>query len=51
MQECSKHRGCEGSSGNFSSIATMMNMADGCIDVYSGNDDQIVPLLSMAARA
>ena len=39
--------GVKEASGNFSSIATMMNMADGCIDVYSGNDDQIVPLLSM----
>ena len=28
----------------------MMNMADGCIDVYSGNDDQIVPLLSMGGK-
>lgn len=26
------------------------DMADGCIDVYSGNDDQIVPLLSMGGK-
>ena len=28
-------------SGNISNIATMLAMADGCVDVYSGNDDQI----------
>ena len=42
--------GVKEASGNFSSIATMMNMADGCIDVYSGNDNQIVPLLSMGGK-
>lgn len=42
--------GVKEASGNFSSVATMMNMADGCIDVYSGNDDQIVPLLSMGGK-
>ena len=42
--------GVKEASGNFSSIVTMMNMADGCIDVYSGNDDQIVPLLSMGGK-
>ena len=42
--------GVKEASGNFSSIATMMNMADGCIDVYSGNDDQIVPLLSVGGK-
>ena len=42
--------GVKEASGNFSSIATMMNKADGCIDVYSGNDDQIVPLLSMGGK-
>lgn len=34
-------------SGNISQAATLMNLADGCIDMYSGNDDQIVPLLSL----
>ena len=42
--------GVKEASGNFSSIATMMNMADGFIDVYSVNDDQIVPLLSMGGK-
>ncbi len=42
--------GVKEASGNFSSIATMMNMADGCIDLYSGNDDQIVPILAMGGK-
>ena len=42
--------GVKEASGNFSSIATMMHMADGCLDLYSGNDDQIVPVLSMGGK-
>ncbi len=42
--------GVKEASGNFSSIATMMQMADGCIDLYSGNDDQVVPLLAMGGK-
>ena len=34
-------------SGNISQIAQLMNLAEGCIDLYSGNDDQITPLLSL----
>ena len=34
-------------SGNISQIADLASMADGCIDIYSGNDDQILPLLSL----
>ena len=34
-------------SGNISQIAKLMQLADGCIDLYSGNDDQIVPVLSL----
>lgn len=37
-------------SGNISQVAELMYLADGCIDVYSGNDDQIVPLLSLGAK-
>lgn len=42
--------GVKEASGNFSAIATMMNLADGCVDVYSGNDDQIVPLLALGGK-
>ena len=34
-------------SGNISRIAKLFQLADGCIDVYSGNDDQIVPIMSL----
>ncbi len=36
-------------SGDISKAATMMHLADGCLDMYSGNDDQIVPLMSLGA--
>ena len=34
-------------SGNFSAIAHLADLADGKIDIYSGNDDQVVPLCSL----
>ena len=34
-------------SGNISQVAKIMNLTDGKIDIYSGNDDQVVPLLSL----
>ena len=34
-------------SGNISQIAKLAHLADGCIDIYSGNDDQIVPIMSL----
>ena len=42
--------GVKEASGNFSAMATMMNLADGRIDLYSGNDDQIVPLLALGGK-
>ena len=37
-------------SGDISQVATLMQLADGCIDLYSGNDDQIVPMMSLGAK-
>ncbi len=34
-------------SGNISQIAHLAAIAKGCVDIYSGNDDQIVPILSL----
>lgn len=34
-------------SGNISQIAQLAAIADGCVDIYSGNDDQIVPILAL----
>ena len=37
-------------SGNISQVAKIMTLTDGNIDLYSGNDDQIVPMLSLGAK-
>ena len=42
--------GIKESSGNISQIAKVMNLTDGKIDLYSGNDDQIVPILSLGGK-
>jgi len=34
-------------SGNISQIATLMQMAEGRLDLYSGNDDQITPVMAL----
>lgn len=39
--------GIKEASGNIGQVARLAALADGCIDIYSGNDDQIVPLLSL----
>lgn len=39
--------GIKEASGNISQVAEIMNLTDGNIDLYSGNDDQIVPILSL----
>lgn len=36
--------------GNISQIGHLFAIANGDIDVYSGNDDQIVPLLSLGSK-
>lgn len=42
--------GVKEASGNISQVAKIMEMTDGNIDLYSGNDDQIVPLLSLGGK-
>lgn len=42
--------GVKEASGNFSAIARMMHLSEGKMDLYSGNDDQIVPLLSLGGK-
>lgn len=42
--------GVKEASANFSAIAEIMQLADGCVDLYSGNDDQIVPLLALGGK-
>ena len=42
--------GIKEASGNIGQVARIMALTDGNIDLYSGNDDQIVPLLSLGGR-
>lgn len=42
--------GVKEASGNISQIARLASIADGCVDIYSGNDDQIVPILSLGGK-
>ncbi len=39
--------GIKEASGNIAQVASLMNLTEGNIDLYSGNDDQILPLLSL----
>ena len=39
--------GVKEASGNISQIAHLAALAKGCVDIYSGNDDQIVPIMSL----
>ncbi len=42
--------GVKDATGDIGSVADLMALTDGKIDVYSGNDDQIVPLLSLGGK-
>ncbi len=42
--------GIKEASGNISQVAKIMSLTDGQIDLYSGNDDQIVPILSLGGK-
>lgn len=42
--------GVKDATGNLSQVAKLMALAKGTVDVYSGNDDQIVPVLSLGGK-
>lgn len=42
--------GVKDATGNLSQVAKMMSLAKGKVDLYSGNDDQIVPILSLGGK-
>lgn len=42
--------GIKEASGNISQVAKLMSLAKGKIDLYSGNDDQIVPIMSLGGK-
>ena len=39
--------GIKEASGNIAQVAEIMNLTDGNIDMYSGNDEMVVPILSL----
>ncbi len=42
--------GVKDATGDISKVAKLMALAKGTVDVYSGNDDQIVPILSLGGK-
>lgn len=42
--------GIKEASGNISQVAQLMHACDGRVDLYSGNDDQIVPVLALGGK-
>lgn len=47
FHEAENITGIKEASGNIAQVAEIMHLTDGKIDLYSGNDDQIVPILSL----
>lgn len=39
--------GVKEASGNISQIAHLAAIGEGCVDIYSGNDDQILPIMAL----
>ena len=39
--------GVKDATGNITQTIKMMSLAEGCVDLYSGDDDQIVPIMSV----
>lgn len=42
--------GVKEASGDLSQVATLLSLSQGDIDVYSGNDDQIVPIVALGGK-
>lgn len=42
--------GVKDATGNISMTAKLMSLADGCVDLYSGDDNQVVPLLALGGK-
>lgn len=42
--------GVKDATGDLSEVAEVLSLADGKIDLYSGNDDQITPVLSLGGK-
>lgn len=49
-KEASNVVGIKEASGDLSQVAMLMSIMDGRLDLYSGNDDQIVPIMSFGGK-
>ncbi len=50
---CQEHEnivGVKDATDNFSQLAKLMSLAKGSVDVYSGNDNQILPMMALGAK-
>ncbi len=45
--DCENIVGIKEASGNISQVAKLAKQAGGILDIYSGNDDQVIPILSL----
>lgn len=50
MKNCNNVVGMKEASGDISQVLKLMSVTDGNINLYSGNDDQIVPLMSVGGK-
>lgn len=46
-RNCENIVGIKEASGNISQVAKLAKQAGGILDIYSGNDDQVIPILSL----
>ncbi|MBQ8278628.1 MAG: 4-hydroxy-tetrahydrodipicolinate synthase [Roseburia sp.] len=46
-RECKNIVGIKEACGNIAQIATLAKLGKGVLDIYSGNDDEVVPILSL----
>ena len=46
-RDCENIVGIKEASGNISQVAKLAKQARGILDIYSGNDDQVIPILSL----
>ncbi len=50
---CQEHEnivGVKDATDNFSQLAKLMSLAKGSVDVYSGNDNQILPMMALGTK-
>ena len=50
VNDCENIVGVKEASGNISQVAKIAALTKGAADIYSGNDDQIVPIMSLGGK-